>query len=164
MDETERVTINNSDVLKHVIISLVNVSRTKTSSDYAWAIIKDLIKELKNDYSFLQFISITEINRLNDNIDDIEISNQINSVEPKDIGKAIQNFVDYYKTRMGKKAGYFFIQEFKDDLGLSFFTYLKEIGVDLRLIELKEDLHGMVSQEFKIKDDASTNIGFIERT
>jgi len=162
-ESKELYNIDNSDVIKHVIFSLVNVSRPKTSSDYAWAIIKDLLNELNHSYSFLKYIVIDEIESLNDTIDDIDISLKINSVAPIEIGKAIQSFIDIYKIKMGTKAGYFFIQEFKEDLGINYNSIIKEMGVDLRLIELKEELSGISSQEIRIKDDVNSNIAFIEK-
>jgi hypothetical protein len=79
------------------------------------------------------------------------------------MGKAFQNIVDFYKTKMGAKAGYFFIQEFKEDLGNNYHSIIKEMGVDLRLIELKNELFGIEDTSYKIRDDHSSNIAFVER-
>lgn len=156
--------VNNSDVIKHTLFSLVNVARTKTSEDYAWSIIKTLLKELKENYDFLKYIKIDNLEYLENTIDDITIMSDLDNVNPTHVGSAIQGIINIFKTRMGKKAGYFFIREFRDDLGEEYHSIIKEMGVDLRLIDLQNELYGINnSGNFKIKDDSNINIAFIEK-
>lgn len=154
--------IQNSDVIKHTLFSLVSVARTKTSDDYAWSIIKILIKELEPDYDFLKYVYIDDLDNLGNTIDDIAVITDIDNVNPKELGKAIQEIVNIFKTRMGNKAGLFFLREFKDHLGEQYHAHIKKIGVDLRLIDLQKEVYG-ISGEYKIKEDSSTNIGFITK-
>ncbi len=156
--------VENSDVIKHTLFSLVNVASTKTSEDYAWSIIKTLLKELKENYDFLKYIKIDNLEYLENTIDDITIMSDLDNVNPTHVGKAIQDIIDIFKTRMGKKAGYFFIKEFRDDLGEEYHSIIKEMGVDLRLIDLQNEVYGISSsQNYKIKDDNNINIAFIEK-
>ena len=85
MDETD-----NSDIMKRTLYSLVTVAITKTSDDYAWSTIKKLLNELKNDYDFLKYVQIGELEDLDNNIDDISIISHMNTIEKKELGKAIQ--------------------------------------------------------------------------
>ena len=132
--------IKNSDVIKHTLFSLVSVANSKTSKDYAWSIIKKLLVELKRDHAFLKYIHIDEIKNLDNTMDDINVLSDFDSVEPKRIGQAIQNIVNLFKIRMGKKAGYFFLTEFKKVLGKEYHSIIKEMGVDLRIIDLQKDI------------------------
>ena len=96
-------------------------------------------------------------------IDDINILSDFNDVEPKQIGEAIQNIVDIFKTRMGNKAGYFFLAEFKEVLGEEYHSIIKEMGVDLRLIDLQKQIYGLDTGKYKIKDEFDSNIAFLEK-
>jgi len=155
--------IQNSEVIKRTLYSLIFVARSKTSKDYAWSIIKRLLAELKIDHDFLKYIKIKEIENLEDTIDDIIVSSDFNHVEPKKIGKAIQSIVDLFKIRMGNKAGYFFLAEFKEVLGNKYHSIIKKMGVDLRLIDLQKQIYGWETGEYKIKDEFNSNIAFLER-
>lgn len=155
--------VKNSDIIKRTLFSLIYVARSKTSKDYAWSIIRGLLTELKAEYDFLKYIHIDEIENLADTMDDITVMSDFNQVEPKKIGKAIQNIVDIFKTRMGKKAGYFFLREFKDVLGDKYHSIIKKMGVDLRLIDLQKEIYGWDSERHKIKDKFDSNIAYIEK-
>ena len=158
------VTANNSDIVKKTLISLITVATSKTSDDYAWSSMKTLLKELKLKYGFLKYIKIGELKSLNYTIDDIAVSANLNEVDSKELGRALQDLIDLLKKKLGNKAGYFFLQEFKQILGEQYHSIIKDIGVDLRLIDLQNQLKGLDSDQYKIKDDQGSNIAFIERT
>lgn len=162
-DKQKNEDIQNSDVIRRTLYSLVFVARSKTSKDYAWSIIKRLLSELKTEHDFLKYIHIDEIETLEGTIDDITILSDFDDVDPKRIGEAIQNIVDTFKTRMGKKAGYFFLTEFKETLGYKYHTIIKKMGVDLRLIDLHKEIYGWDSEKHRIKDRFDSNIAFIEK-
>jgi hypothetical protein len=155
--------IDNSEILKHTLFSLIHVATLKTSDDYAWASVKKLIRELKDKYTFLEYIEIGNIAYLNYNIEDIKISSEMNDINPKEVGKAIQDIVDLVKKYLGEKAGYFFIQEFREILGDTYHSIIKKMGVDLRLVELQDQYSYLETGKYKIKDDKNSNIGFVEK-
>jgi hypothetical protein len=157
------IKIDNSEILKHTLFSLVHVSSLKTSDDYAWAAVKKLIRELKNKYLFLNYIQIGNISYLNYTIEDIKISPEINDIDPKELGKAIQDIVDLVKKYLGEKAGHFFIQEFREILGDTYHSIIKKMGVDLRLVELQDQYSCFEPGKYKIKDDKNSNIAFVEK-
>ncbi len=163
IENTKLSNVNNSDVVKKTLISLIIVATSKTSDDYAWSSIKTLLKELKLKYGFLKYITIGELESLKYTADDINISTSMNDIESKEIGRALQDLIDLLKKRLGKKAGYFFLQEFKEVLGDRYHSIIKDIGVDLRLIELQNQIKGLDGEQYKIKDNRSSNIAFIER-
>jgi len=156
--------ISNSKIIKRTLMSLINVASSKTSDDYAWTSVKKLLFELKPKYGFLKYIKIDEIKLINYTIDDIVVDSKLNSIEANMLGMAIQDIVDLLKKYLGKKAGYFFIQEFKSVLGDTYYTIIKNMGVDLRLVELQNELSGVDTGQFKIKDSGSSNIAFIKKT
>ena len=157
------IKIDNSEILKHTLFSLIHAAALKTSDDYAWASVKKLVRELKDNHAFLNYICIGNISYLNYTIEDIKISTDINDIDPKEIGKAIQNIVDLVKKYLGEKAGYFFIQEFREILGDTYHSIIKKMGVDLRLVELQDQYSCFESGKYKIKDDKNSNIAFVEK-
>jgi len=153
----------NSDIIKHTLMSLIKVATSKTSDDYAWSSVKKLLNELEPKYNFLNLIKIGKINELHYDMDDIIIHNNFEKIDSLELGKAIQDIIDLLKKYLGKKAGYFFIQEFKTVLGNNYYKIIKSIGVDLRLVELQRDFSGLDTHSFKIKDAGNSNIAFVEK-
>ena len=155
--------VQNSDVIRHTLFSLIYVARSKTTKNYAWAIAKNLLIELRENYNFLEYIRIDETKNLRDTIDDISVISDFDDIDSKQIGEAIQSLVDLYKTRMGNKAGYFFLTEFKKALGEEYHSIIKKMGVDLRLIDLQKEIAGMDTEGYKIRDKRDSNIAFLEK-
>ena len=143
--------------------SLIYVSSSKTTKDYAWTIIKNLLVDLKKEYDFLKYIYIDEVQKLENTIDDISVMSDFDNIEPKQVGEAIQDIVDNYKSRMGNKAGYFFLTEFKKILGVEYHSIIKKMGVDLRIIDLQKKIPGMNTSDYKIKDEHDSNIAYLEK-
>ena len=165
MDDTpfEIYDVKNSDVFKHMLFSLIHVAKTKTSKNYAWTIAKNSLIDLQTSYIFLEHISICDTINLHDTIDDINVRPEFDSIDPKQIGQAIQSIVDLYRTRMGKQAGYSFLSEFREILGEEYHSIIKKMGVDLRLIDLKKDIAGMYTESYQIKEKRDSNIAFLEK-
>ena len=112
----------------------------------------------------MKHIQIKKLEHLENTIDDITIASDINAIDVKNVGRAIQEIIDTFKTRMGKRAGYFFLREFRNELGDEYHAIIKEMGVDLRLIDLQNELYSInKGRDFKIKDDSSINIAYIEK-
>jgi len=153
----------NSDVIKHVLYSLVNVTSSKTSEEHALLMVKTLLKNLELEYDFLRYIKISDVESVDNNLDVIVVVSDINYVESIRISKAIQEIIDVLKKHLGKKAGYHFIREFRDDLGEDYHSIIKNMGVDLRLVELQDEMYGWETKRYKIKDDNNANIAFVEK-
>jgi hypothetical protein len=165
MDDTsnEVNSVPNSDVIKHTLFSLISVARSKTSKDYAYTMAKNLLTELKENFSFLGYIHINNIDTSCDSIDDISVISDFDNIDSKHIGEAIQSIVDLYKTRLGNKAGYFFLTEFKRVLGEEYYSIIKKMGVDLRLIDLQKEIAGIDTVDYKIRDKIDSNIAYLEK-
>ena len=163
LPDTNPKNVENSDILKHTLMSLIKVSSSKTSDDYAWSSIKKLLDELKTKYDFLKLIHIGKIRDLSYNSSDIVIDADFEKIDALKLGRAIQDAIDLLKRYLGTKAGYFFIQEFKSTLGAKYYSIIKEIGVDLRLVELQNDFSGLDTAGFKIKESSNSNIAFVEK-
>jgi hypothetical protein len=153
----------NSEVVKHVLSSLVDVTSSKTSKEHAWLMVRTLLKKLELEYNFLKHVTIDDSKYFNNNFDAIIVVSDINYIESVKIGLAIQNLIDVIKKHLGDKAGYHFIREFRDDLGEDYYLIIKNMGVDLRLLEMQGEVYGWQTEKYKINDDNSTNIAFVEK-
>ena len=164
MNQTQSFEINNSDIFKKTLYSLIVVATPKTSDEYAWSSVKILLKDLRTNYHFLKYVTIGQLQNLSFTKDDITISTSLNDVDSKEIGKALQDLIDLLKKRLGNKAGYFFLQEFKQVLGETYHQVIKEMGVDLRIIELQNKIYGVGKTDYAIKDTQDSNIAYIRKT
>lgn len=153
----------NSDILKNTLMSLIKVSCSKTSDDYAWSSITRLLSQLNKKYSFLKFVTIGKTKDISYSIQDIVIDDRLENIDALELARAIQDIIDLLKKYLGTKAGYFFIQEFKSTLGKKYYKIITDMGVDLRLVELQNEFSGMDTHSFKIKDSGSSNIAFVEK-
>ena len=165
MDASDNNVINvtNSDIIKRIIFSLIFVAKSKTSKDYAWGIVKNLLIDMSEDYDFLQYIQIEDLENINDNIDDINVLVDFDSIESNKIAQAIQKIIDLFKRNLGKRAGYFFLSEFKEVLGNSYYDIIKKMGVDLRLIDLHSEIFGYGEESYEIKEKYNSNIAYLEK-
>jgi len=155
--------IKNSDVIRQTLFSLVCVAGSNSSDIFAWAVIKKLIRELGSSYDFLDYIEISNTENIQNTINDIKISAEMDEIDSFEVGNAIQEIVDIFKDKMGVKAGYTFIKEFKNHLGEEYHTKIKEMGVDLRLIDLQDEISDLNSSSYEIKDEKKSNIAFIQK-
>jgi len=155
--------IENSDIMKHTLASLLNIAGSKTSVNYARSSVKNLLRDLEGNYDFLKYVNIKTLKQIENNKDAINVESNMDDIQPKEIGKAIQELINVLKFHLGKKAGYFFIKEFRDDLGDEYHTYIRDLGVNLRLAELQEELGKIDIEQYEIKEDSKANIAFIEK-
>ncbi len=155
--------IENSDIMKHTLASLLNVASNKTSIDYARSSVKTLLRDLEGNYDFLKYVNIKTLKQIENNIDAINVKSDMDCVQPKEVGKAIQELIDVLRKHLGEKAGYFFIKEFRDDLGDEYHAYIRDLGVNLRIAELQEELGKIDVEQYKIKENRDINIAFIEK-
>jgi len=155
--------IENSDIMKHTLASLLNIASSKTSVDYARSSVKHLVQNLEDNYDFLKYVNIKTLKQIENNMDAINVKTDMDGVGPKEVGRAIQELINVLKKHLGNKAGYFFIKEFRDDLGDEYHTYIKDLGVNLRITELQEELGKIEVDQYKIKENSEINIAFIEK-
>ena len=155
--------IENSDIMKHTLASLLNIASSKTSVDYARSSLKNLLIDLEGNYDFLKYVNIKTLRQIENNIDAIDVESDMDCIRPKEVGRAIQELIDVLKIHLGEKAGYFFIKEFREDLGDEYHTYIRDLGVNLRIAELQEEIGKIDVGQYKIQEDSKANIAFIEK-
>ena len=126
----------NEEILGRILKSTIVVISRRTSEAYANVIIGNAIKELAEKHSFLRYVEIQET-RHTELFEVVTIASGLNRVEPKEIGIAAREFLEIITKSMGKNAGYYFIKEIKEDLPYDYEKTIKELGVDLDLLQLE---------------------------
>jgi len=130
----------NLDVLTHVLKTLFNISRRKTTEGYAVITMENVIKKLSDKYEFLKNIEIKDT-RFDEIAEPIMINTDVNTVESTRMGNALNDIIRNINTSLGDDAGHFFIKEIQTGLGDEYSTTIKDMGVDLGLLQLENEIH-----------------------
>lgn len=126
----------NTTILDCILRTTINVIGRRTSDAYANVVIGNAIKELTNKYDFLKHVEI-QGTQYNEVYDILNIGQEINDVDLKEIGKAVREFLEIITESMGKNAGYYFLKEIKEDIPVVYEESIKEIGLDLDFLQLE---------------------------
>ncbi len=127
--------LDSADVTRQVIETIIDIIGRKTSQEYAVVTIQNLLKKLRLVYPFLRDIEIKNSRSL-ELEGTVAVNESLNAVSPKDIGQALKELVSKIMTTLGKTAGYFFIREIREKIGIEYDTFLlKAMNVDLTLMQ-----------------------------
>lgn len=128
--------IDKSDVMRHVIHTLIDMSSRKTTKAHALLTISDLIEKLKTKYDFLKHVEIKDT-RFLEMDEPVTVMSDIDNVKPDEIAKALYDIIKTTNIALGKDAGYFFIKELRNNLGEEYALTIEEMGLDLGLMQLE---------------------------
>ena len=129
--------IKNSEVLGGILRTLYLVASRRTSQTFAATVIGAIIKTLEQNYDFLRYINIENPEFTNSEIV-INISNDIDTVEPTKIGTAVEAIIRIVYMDLVGKTGLFFMKELKEQAGDQIITELRNFGVDLGLLQTEQ--------------------------
>ena len=129
--------IKNSEVLGGILRTLYIVASRRTSQTFAATVIGAIIKTLEQNYDFLRYINIEDPEYTNSEIV-INISNEIDTVEPTKIGTAVEAIIRIVYMDLVGKTGLFFMKELKEQSGEQIITELRNYGVDLSLLQTEQ--------------------------
>jgi len=166
--------VNNSEVMTKVLNSFFHVIGTKTSPAHAWLTLKIILQNLEYEYDFIKNVDVVDIKEVNDFLKEknytkidfsiVDIQTEVvDTIYKEEVGKAIQSLADKLKKSLGTTAGYHFMSEFINELGDEYSTIIKSIGVELRLVDMQDELYGRVIENYKLEEDKGSNIAFIEK-
>ena len=153
--------LTNSKLLRKVFNALYQTACRRTSDTYAIAIIGAITKTLVQRYEFLVFI---RINPEKEKIEDvIQIPDELDTIDPKKIAKAIEAIVRVIYMDLRSKAGLFFINEINKNAGHQVISRLRELGVDLDLLQIEQHyLYRRFTRSIKTTEekDQHTMLGY----
>jgi len=130
-----------SEIMKHVLRTLISISSRKTDLPYTIMTMDDLIKRLETQYRFLKHIQINDDFYNEQSGDIISVMSDINTVPPNELGKALHSIIDSMNQSLGENAGHFFIKEIRNKLSDEYLTLMRDMGVDLGLMQLESEIN-----------------------
>jgi hypothetical protein len=129
--------VKNSEVIKKILQALYTVASRRTSQSFASTVIGAIIKTLEQNYPFLRYVQIENVEY--GNTDEIvTISSEIDIVNSNEIGKAIEAIIRIVYMDLIGKTGLFFMKELKDQAGEQIITEMKKYGVDLAILQTEQ--------------------------
>jgi len=134
--------MENSEIIKEVLIAMIDISGRKTNKGHAVFVMDSSLKKLTNKYDFLKNIEIIDT-RFLENADPISVVSDIDSVPPDEIGKAIHDIITTMDETLGKEAGYFFIKEISRNIKDDYHSTMRDMGIDLSLMQLEREIKEM---------------------
>ena len=130
-----------SEIMKNVLRTLISISSRKTDLPYTMMTMEDLIKRLETQYRFLKHIQIKDDIYNEESSDMISVMADINTVPPTELGNALHSIIDSMNRSLGENAGHFFIKELRNTLSDESLTMMKDMGVDLGLMQLESEIN-----------------------
>jgi hypothetical protein len=129
--------VKNSEVLSGILRTLYFVASRRTSQTFAATVIGAIIKTLEQNYDFLRYVNIENPEFTNSEII-INVSTEINTIEPSEIGTAIEAIIRIVYMDLVGKTGLFFMKELKEHAGEQIISELRNFGVDLALLQTEQ--------------------------
>jgi len=127
--------LDTADVTQQFIETIIEIIGRKTSVEYAAIIIRNLLKKLQPAYPFLRDIEIKNTRSV-EMEGTVSVKDELNAIPPKVVGRALKDLVTKIMNSLGKTAGYFFIRETREKIGIEYDTILlKTMDVDLTLMQ-----------------------------
>jgi len=115
---------------------LYTLTGMRSSQSFAVTVIGAITKTLEQNYEFLKYVKVNQAGYFEN--EEIDISPEIDDVDPERIGKAIETIVRIVYMDLKAKAGIFFIGELKKRAGENVIIELKKRGVDLDLLQIEQ--------------------------
>lgn len=133
-------TLEKSDLMKNVLKTLINISSRKTDLPYTILTIENLIKRLETKFVFLRHIQINDDVYSETTSEVISVMSDINTVPSTELGAALHTIIDSMNRSLGENAGHFFIKEIRNTLSDDHLKLMREMGVDLGIMQLESEI------------------------
>jgi len=132
----------NSEVVQHILQTLINISSRKTTKVQAVTTMNQLIKKLKIKYDFLKHIEIKNTSFM-ETEEPVSVMSDINGIKSNEVGKALYDIIKTMNSNLGKNAGYFFIKELKNNIEEDYYSTIEEMGLDFGVMQLEFEINEM---------------------
>jgi len=138
--------IENADALNHVMSTLFDILDREIGRDAAFKTLSEFVSRLSTKYEILKYVKINDVRAIR-GVDVVNINKDVNLVNPNKVGAAVQKLIQELNTQLGESDRFSLIEKLKNDLNDDYIFKLREIGVDLDVIQLKQTL--VVKHVFK---------------
>ena len=131
--------IENSEVVQHILQKLIDISSRKTTEENAVTTMYELIKKLEEKYEFLKHIEVKDT-RFLEMDDSISVMSDINVIKLDNVGEALYDIIKTMNLSLGKDAGHYFIKELRNNIEETYHSTLEDMGLDLGLMQLEYEV------------------------
>ena len=145
----------NSEIFARLLESTIHVIGRRSSDGYAVVVVNNVLKGLSEKYNFLKNIEIKNI-KYSETNDFIDIKSDINNVSPFEIRDAATDFFGKIIVSMGKNAGYFFIKELKEYIGIEYDVALQKMDIDLNQMQFEHFMEKRQQSGADLAKDTAT--------
>ncbi len=126
-------------VVKHVLKTLIDILSSASTPSYAVLMVNNILRNFDTKFSFLKDVKIDGL-KYSQGEDGIIVPQNINSVRASELGRSLQRIIENISTSMGTEPGRNFVDRFKSSLGKAYLLRIEELGVNLHMIELRNNL------------------------
>lgn len=126
-------------VIKHVFKALIDILSSYSSENYTVLLIKNTLKKFENNFMYFDLVKIDDMH-ITDGLNAIHVSSEIESMRASEIGKGLQKIIEEITMSLGEEAGKNFLDDFKKRLGKAYILKIEDMGVNLHMIELRQNL------------------------
>jgi len=123
-------------LIEDVLQTIINIISRRTSETYAAMVMNRIIRKMHEKHSFLKNIEIKNP-QISEIIEIIEIKSDLNNIQSEEVGKFTINLINEITGSLGSSAGYYFIKEIKEEISSETELLLKNLGVDLDMMQLE---------------------------
>jgi hypothetical protein len=131
--------VGYNTIFKQILKALVDVLSRASTENYAIFAVNSFLRKTDSTYEFLKYMKVNPATYQGD-IYQITIMNDLKNVNETDARRAIQKLLASIVNSLGKKQGDQFIHEFKSSLEKRYLSRIEEMGVNLHIIELHQEL------------------------
>ena len=140
--------IENNKLIKEILNTIIDISGRKTTQSHAVYLLESTLKNLKDQYTFLDTINVQDTTYLEDG-EPVSIMGEVNNITSKEIGIAVKDLITTLNRSLGDDAGHFFLKELSHKLNDESVDALKNMGVDLDIMHLEQQITKMEKNIFK---------------
>jgi len=150
--------LSNIHIFENVMHGLFTTAGIRTSKNFAVAVIYAITKALEQRYDFLKYINF---NIKGDSNELVNISQDLNSIDPIRVGQSIEAIVKVLCMDFKEKAGLYFINEFMKNIGEKTVVELNENGIDFEILKIQQ--HFLYRQRERIRDKSDKTDNFLTK-
>ncbi len=133
------IQLKQTTVIKNVLKALVDVLSNSSTESYAIVMVNNVIRQFEEKFEFLKQISIDGMH-YSEGLNAIIVPIDVESVRQSDLGRSLQKIIEKIARSLGEDAGKYFIDKLKGQLGKAYVLRIEDMGVNLHLIELRQNL------------------------
>lgn len=132
------IQLKQTTVIKNVLKALVDVMSNSSTESYAIVMVNNVIRKFEDKFEFLSNVKVDGIH-YSEGLNAIVVPSEIESVKESDLGRSLQKIIENIASSLGEDAGRYFIDKLREQLGKAYVLRIEEMGVNLHMIELKQN-------------------------